>query len=117
MKTDIHPNYQTAQVSCVCGETFETRTTVGDIKLEICSNCHPFFTGRQVVLDTAGRIDKFNRRFERSKTMRAKKKETATAAREETAETAEAVAADTTASEATAGEAPAGTADTATAAE
>lgn len=81
MKAEIHPDYQLAQVSCVCGNTFETRSTVGDIKLEICSNCHPFFTGRQVVIDTAGRIDKFNRRFERSKSIRAKKKETADAAR------------------------------------
>jgi large subunit ribosomal protein L31 len=73
MKKDIHPDYQTATVTCVCGNTFTTRSTVGDIKLEICSECHPFFTGRQKVVDTAGRIDKFNQRFEKSKSIRAKK--------------------------------------------
>ena len=97
MKKEIHPNYKAAQVSCVCGNTFETRTTIGDLKVEICSNCHPFFTGRQVVLDTAGRIDKFNRRFERSKTIRAKKKESVVAARGATDDKAPAAEAETTA--------------------
>ena len=80
MKQDIHPDYTTATVTCVCGNSFETRSTVGDIKLEICSECHPFFTGRQKLIDTAGRIDKFNQRFARSKSLRAKKKEAAGAA-------------------------------------
>lgn len=79
MKQDIHPDYQTATVTCVCGNTFTTRSTVGDIKLEICSECHPFFTGRQKLIDTAGRIDKFNQRFAKSKSLRAKKKEAADA--------------------------------------
>ena len=73
MKTDIHPNYQEATVTCVCGNSFKTHSTVGDIKLEICSECHPFFTGRQKVIDTAGRIDKFNQRFEKSKSIKAAK--------------------------------------------
>lgn len=80
MKQEIHPDYQTANVTCVCGNTFTTRSTVGDIKLEICSECHPFFTGRQKLIDTAGRIDKFNQRFARSKSLRAQKKEAAGAA-------------------------------------
>ena len=90
MKQEIHPDYQTATVTCVCGNTFSTRSTVGDIKLEICSECHPFFTGRQKLIDTAGRIDKFNQRFAKSKSLRAKKKEsTDTETSEENAETTE----------------------------
>lgn len=90
MKQEIHPDYQTATVTCVCGNTFSTRSTVGDIKLEICSECHPFFTGRQKLIDTAGRIDKFNQRFAKSKSLRAKKKESAdTGASEENAEATE----------------------------
>ncbi len=73
MKKDIHPQYVPAKVTCVCGNEFVTRSSVGDIKLEICSECHPYFTGRQKVLDTAGRIDRFNQRFEKSKTIRASK--------------------------------------------
>ncbi len=97
MKQDIHPDYQTATVTCVCGNSFQTRSTVGDIKLEICSECHPFFTGRQKLIDTAGRIDKFNQRFARSKSLRAQKKEAAGAG-------AEAPAEETPATEETAGE-------------
>ena len=63
MKKGIHPKYETAKVSCVCGNTFETRTTVGDIKVEICSNCHPFYTGKSRLLDTAGRVDKFMKKY------------------------------------------------------
>ncbi|MBN2790530.1 MAG: 50S ribosomal protein L31 [Candidatus Delongbacteria bacterium] len=63
MKKDIHPKYETATVSCVCGNTFETRTTVGEIKVEICSNCHPFYTGKTRLLDTAGRVDKFMKKY------------------------------------------------------
>ena len=77
MKQGIHPDYQMATVSCVCGSTFTTRSTVGDIKLEICSECHPFFTGRQKVIDTAGRIDKFNQRFQKSQSLRDAKKKAA----------------------------------------
>ena len=63
MKSDIHPEYKKSTVTCVCGNTFETRSTRGDIKGEICSKCHPFFTGKQKIMDTAGRIEKFNRKY------------------------------------------------------
>lgn len=59
MKSGIHPKYENAKVSCACGNVFETRTTVGDIKVEICSACHPFFTGKQKIIDTEGRVEKF----------------------------------------------------------
>ncbi len=68
MKKDIHPEYKNATVTCVCGNIIETRSTAGDIKVEICSKCHPFFTGKQKIMDTAGRIEKFNRKYgDRSK--------------------------------------------------
>lgn len=59
MKKGIHPKYETSTITCTCGNTFESRSTVGDIKTEICSACHPFFTGKQKLLDTEGRVDKF----------------------------------------------------------
>lgn len=59
MKSEIHPKYEKSTVTCACGNTFETRSTVGDIKTEICSACHPFFTGKQKILDTEGRVEKF----------------------------------------------------------
>jgi large subunit ribosomal protein L31 len=63
MKEGIHPNYQVAQVRCACGHTFTTRSTIKEIRLEICANCHPFYTGRQKIMDTAGRMEKFEKRF------------------------------------------------------
>lgn len=63
MKTDIHPKYVECQVTCGCGETFMTRSTKKEIKVEICSACHPFYTGRQKFVDTAGRVEKFLRRY------------------------------------------------------
>jgi large subunit ribosomal protein L31 len=63
MKEVIHPKYEESIVSCACGYTFKTRSTKSLIKLEICSNCHPFFTGKQKLIDTAGRVEKFQRRF------------------------------------------------------
>jgi len=63
MKKKIHPKYEKVKVSCACGNTFETRSTTKDIKLEICSNCHPFFTGKQKLVDTAGMVEKFQRRY------------------------------------------------------
>jgi len=63
MKKDIHPEYKLGTVTCSCGNTFQTRTTVGDLKVEICSKCHPFFTGKQKMIDSAGRIDKFRARY------------------------------------------------------
>jgi large subunit ribosomal protein L31 len=63
MKADIHPNYQETQVSCACGNAFTTRSTLNRISLEICSKCHPFYTGKQKLMDTAGRVERFTRRF------------------------------------------------------
>ncbi len=63
MKANIHPKYLEVTVSCACGETFKTRSTKGDIRLEICSKCHPFFTGKQKLVDTAGRIERFHRKY------------------------------------------------------
>jgi len=66
MKPGIHPEYEDVTVSCACGETWVTRSTRKDLRLEICSRCHPFFTGRQKLVDTAGRVEKFNRRYRRT---------------------------------------------------
>jgi large subunit ribosomal protein L31 len=64
MKAGIHPAYNEANVICACGNTFKTRTThKGDIRVEICSSCHPFFTGRQKLIDTAGRVDRFEKKY------------------------------------------------------
>ena len=63
MKKDIHPKYQKCVVSCGCGETFETRSTKESIKVEICSKCHPFYTGKQKFVDTAGRVEKFQQKY------------------------------------------------------
>jgi len=63
MKEGIHPEYKTAKVVCACGAVIETRSTRGDFHIEICSNCHPFFTGKQKILDTAGRIERFKTRY------------------------------------------------------
>ena len=63
MKQGIHPEYGPATVTCACGETFETRSTKKNIRVEICSKCHPFFTGKQKLVDTGGRVDRFKKRF------------------------------------------------------
>ena len=65
MKADIHPNYKIVTVQCACGETFQPGTTknVDVIKVDICSKCHPYFTGKQKLVDTGGRVDKFKKRF------------------------------------------------------
>jgi large subunit ribosomal protein L31 len=63
MKADIHPNYQPTTISCACGTVYHTRSTKRDIKVGICAACHPFFTGEQKFVDTAGRIEKFSRRY------------------------------------------------------
>lgn len=63
MKKDIHPDYVDAKVSCACGSTFETKSTRKEINVEICSSCHPFYTGKQKLIDTAGRIEKFKRKY------------------------------------------------------
>jgi large subunit ribosomal protein L31 len=63
MRENIHPAYPTAKVHCACGATWETRSTAGELHLDICSNCHPFFTGKQKLMDTQGRIDRFNKKY------------------------------------------------------
>ena len=65
MKSGIHPDYNLITVHCACGEEFVTRSTRKEMRLEICSQCHPFFTGKQKLVDTAGRVEKFNRRYGR----------------------------------------------------
>ena len=68
MKAGIHPAYNEINVICACGHTFKTRSThKGDIRVEICSSCHPFFTGRQKLMDTAGRVDRFERKYKVSR--------------------------------------------------
>jgi large subunit ribosomal protein L31 len=63
MKADIHPNYKKAVVHCACGNTLETRSTQENIQVEICSACHPYFTGKQKLVDTAGRVERFRQRY------------------------------------------------------
>jgi len=63
MKKDIHPKYGPTKVTCSCGNTFETGSTMSEIKIELCSACHPFFTGKQKIIDTAGRVEKFKRKM------------------------------------------------------
>ena len=63
MKKGIHPEYKLSTVNCACGNSFETHTTVGDLKVEICSACHPFFTGKQKLVDSAGRVEKFLKKY------------------------------------------------------
>jgi large subunit ribosomal protein L31 len=66
MKSDIHPEYHEITVTCVCGNTFKTRSTKEKIELEICSQCHPFYTGKQKLVDTAGRVERFRKRYARA---------------------------------------------------
>ena len=63
MKEGLHPNYEKVTIKCACGAEFETRSTKKDIRLDICSKCHPFFTGKQKLVDTGGRVDRFKKRF------------------------------------------------------
>jgi large subunit ribosomal protein L31 len=71
MKAGIHPAYDEINVICACGSTFRTRSThKGDIRVEICSKCHPFFTGKQKLMDTAGRIDRFRRKVQKTEEMK-----------------------------------------------
>ena len=67
MKDGIHPKYEPTTITCACGNVIETRSTAKDIKVEICSNCHPFYSGKQRYVDTAGRIEKFKRRYDTTK--------------------------------------------------
>lgn len=63
MKKGIHPQYKRATITCICGNAFETRSTLGDLKVEICSACHPFFTGKQKLVDSAGRVERFQKKY------------------------------------------------------
>jgi large subunit ribosomal protein L31 len=65
MKTGIHPKYEVVKVKCACGNEFETRSTKAKLNVDICSECHPFYTGKQKLLDTAGRVEKFNKKYNR----------------------------------------------------
>jgi large subunit ribosomal protein L31 len=65
LKDDIHPKYVESRVTCSCGETFLTRSTLPEIKVEVCSACHPFYTGKQKLVDTAGRVERFNKKYRR----------------------------------------------------
>ncbi len=66
MKTDIHPEYVLATVTCSCGNTFQTRSTKSDLHVEVCSECHPFYTGKQKLMDAGGRVERFQRRLEKA---------------------------------------------------
>lgn len=65
MKADIHPEYKETTIVCACGNKIETRSTKSNIRVEICSNCHPFFTGKQKIVDTEGRVERFRRKYGR----------------------------------------------------
>jgi large subunit ribosomal protein L31 len=67
MQEGIHPNYPAARVHCACGTTFVTRSTRGDFQVDVCSKCHPFYTGTMKLIDTAGRVDRFRKRYEQKK--------------------------------------------------
>lgn len=71
MKPNIHPEYVVATVHCACGNSWQTRSTKPDVHIEICSNCHPFFTGQQRIVDTAGRVERFTKRMQKSEAAKA----------------------------------------------
>ena len=77
MKKKIHPEYFKALVKCACGHTFETGSTIKEIKVEVCSKCHPFFTGKQKLVDSAGRIDRFRRKYAKFNQVKAEKEKQA----------------------------------------
>jgi large subunit ribosomal protein L31 len=80
MKTDIHPTYDLVTVHCSCGNDFQTRSTKGDISVEICAECHPFYTGKQKLMDTGGRVERFRRRAAQAQAQAQAKAERAPAA-------------------------------------
>ena len=67
MKTDIHPKYVECSVRCSCGNTFTTGSTIPELRVELCSECHPFYTGKQKLVDTGGRVERFQRRYAKAK--------------------------------------------------
>jgi len=88
MKPGVHPEYKLGTVTCACGNTFQVRSTVGDVSVEICSACHPFFTGKQKLVDSAGRVEKFKRKYgiTEEKQSGAEQKQAESKAKEETVE-------------------------------
>ena len=73
MKTEIHPEYKEIAVTCSCGNKFTTRSTLGkELNVEVCADCHPFYTGKQKIVDTAGRVDRFKQKFKRTPTSKGK---------------------------------------------
>jgi large subunit ribosomal protein L31 len=75
LKEGIHPKYEEAKVVCACGESFVTRSTRNDIHVDICSQCHPFFTGKQKIVDTEGRVEKFRKKYKKAQEKKAKTEE------------------------------------------
>jgi large subunit ribosomal protein L31 len=67
MRQGIHPEYKEATISCACGAGYKTRSTRGDFSVEICAKCHPFYTGKQKIVDTAGRVDRFHKRYSKAR--------------------------------------------------
>jgi large subunit ribosomal protein L31 len=91
MKTEIHPEYVETRVTCSCGNTFVTRSTKGELHVELCNQCHPFYTGKQKLVDTGGRVERFNRKYaKRHQTTTAPESEPAPAETSETPATPEA---------------------------
>lgn len=76
MKPDIHPNYVEATVTCACGSTFTTRSTQGNVRVDICAACHPFYTGRQNIVDTEGRVERFMNKYKAAERVQGKKRGT-----------------------------------------
>jgi large subunit ribosomal protein L31 len=74
MREGIHPEYPEATITCACGSSFTTRSTAGSFNVDICKECHPFYTGKQRMVDTAGRVEKFRQKFEKAETMKKNKK-------------------------------------------
>jgi large subunit ribosomal protein L31 len=75
MKPEIHPDYQPATVTCACGVVYQTRSTAGSFAVDVCAGCHPFYTGRQKVMDTAGRVERFKKKYAGVKQQTSKKKQ------------------------------------------
>ena len=92
MKKEIHPEYQETKVVCSCGETFKTRSTKKELRVEMCSKCHPFFTGKQKFIDTGGRVERFQKKYGDIKTKKAKSKAVVDEVKEESKEETEAPA-------------------------
>jgi large subunit ribosomal protein L31 len=90
MKEGIHPDYPAARVTCACGNSFVTRSTRGDFQVDVCSACHPFYTGTQKLIDTAGRVDRFRKRYEKTAKLAAARPEAAAPKAEAAAPKAEA---------------------------